>query len=430
MKFKANNPSLIILLLIFILITIILTACGSSEKTPDFWIDNIEIQVNADLSSNIKIIGLETENSINAFKRQQQEALTALTPYPTPPIYLETFEQRAGAICGFEVRNYELSAQKQIELMNTVFSPVHGFVATTKLNDSAGLKDAAECLTLDPNTGSPLTVRSLEKADNILGTEYTIELEIPIYVLDKIRTIRVIMPGNIELQSPIFPQVPREIPNPLYTYLKNDIDQYIKNNIKISSRKIGTNTIQWDVIKPEIYIYPTPTYTNYTPRPKTPVATSTSSRTPNAPTQTAIAISRQMYPTYEPELRRDTKYYSVTFIARSRQSNGLGLAFPTLILICCLLIGNEIISKIRGRNQKTLTSSDLASTRNTQKQAGKITIALLNAMAGVAGNLIAAWIQQDVITNAFTPSRVAGTVIGITLMVILIGYIEGKIDAS
>jgi membrane protein implicated in regulation of membrane protease activity len=49
---------------------------------------------------------------------------------------------------------------------------------------------------------------------------------------------------------------------------------------------------------------------------------------------------------------------------------------------------------------------------------------LLSFMVGVAGNLIAGWIQQDVWLNAFTPIRIVVTVILACLALLLIARFE------
>jgi hypothetical protein len=41
-------------------------------------------------------------------------------------------------------------------------------------------------------------------------------------------------------------------------------------------------------------------------------------------------------------------------------------------------------------------------------------------MVGVLGNLVAAWIQQDLLKNSFTPARI-GIILGLTLLGIIIG---------
>jgi hypothetical protein len=51
---------------------------------------------------------------------------------------------------------------------------------------------------------------------------------------------------------------------------------------------------------------------------------------------------------------------------------------------------------------------------------------LLSFMVGVAGNLIAGWIQQDVWLNAFTPIRIVVTVILVCLALLLIACFERR----
>jgi hypothetical protein len=50
-------------------------------------------------------------------------------------------------------------------------------------------------------------------------------------------------------------------------------------------------------------------------------------------------------------------------------------------------------------------------------------------LLGVCGNLVAAWIQQDIINNSFTPQRIGllffSTLIGIVVMVILESKMKG-----
>jgi hypothetical protein len=54
----------------------------------------------------------------------------------------------------------------------------------------------------------------------------------------------------------------------------------------------------------------------------------------------------------------------------------------------------------------------------------KIIIILLNFSAGIAGNLIAGWVQQSVWSNVFTLPRIAGTIVGVLIMLILIAILE------
>jgi hypothetical protein len=48
----------------------------------------------------------------------------------------------------------------------------------------------------------------------------------------------------------------------------------------------------------------------------------------------------------------------------------------------------------------------------------------LNFLAGLAGNLIAGWIQQDVWGNLFTPIRIGGSMVGVVLMIVLRAILE------
>ncbi|MEW5988925.1 MAG: SUMF1/EgtB/PvdO family nonheme iron enzyme, partial [Chloroflexota bacterium] len=51
---------------------------------------------------------------------------------------------------------------------------------------------------------------------------------------------------------------------------------------------------------------------------------------------------------------------------------------------------------------------------------------LLEFGAGLAGNLVAGWIQQDAWQNLFTPIRLAGTAAGAVLMLVVIAWLEGE----
>lgn len=51
-------------------------------------------------------------------------------------------------------------------------------------------------------------------------------------------------------------------------------------------------------------------------------------------------------------------------------------------------------------------------------------IFLLVALAGVAGNLLAGYIQQDVWRNIFTPERLLGTVVGLILIGLVLAFLE------
>lgn len=48
----------------------------------------------------------------------------------------------------------------------------------------------------------------------------------------------------------------------------------------------------------------------------------------------------------------------------------------------------------------------------------------LEFLAGLAGNLVAAWIQQDAWHNIFTIPRIGGTIIGVTIMLIVIAWLD------
>ena len=54
---------------------------------------------------------------------------------------------------------------------------------------------------------------------------------------------------------------------------------------------------------------------------------------------------------------------------------------------------------------------------------------LLSFLAGLAGNLIAGWIQQDIWSNLFTPARILGTALGVGLMLLAGAWLENKLPA-
>lgn len=54
----------------------------------------------------------------------------------------------------------------------------------------------------------------------------------------------------------------------------------------------------------------------------------------------------------------------------------------------------------------------------------RIIILILEFLAGLAGNLVAGWIQQDVFLDVFTPIRILGTIVGSVLMLLLIFLLE------
>jgi hypothetical protein len=51
---------------------------------------------------------------------------------------------------------------------------------------------------------------------------------------------------------------------------------------------------------------------------------------------------------------------------------------------------------------------------------------LLIFLVGLAGNLVAAWIQRDVWSNVFTPTRILVTVMGVLLTSLVIALLERK----
>ena len=54
----------------------------------------------------------------------------------------------------------------------------------------------------------------------------------------------------------------------------------------------------------------------------------------------------------------------------------------------------------------------------------RLTILLLEFAAGLAGNLVAGWIQQDAWANLFTPARLLATGAGAALMLLLVAMLE------
>lgn len=51
---------------------------------------------------------------------------------------------------------------------------------------------------------------------------------------------------------------------------------------------------------------------------------------------------------------------------------------------------------------------------------------LLTFLVGLAGNLIAGWIQQDIWSNVFTPTRIVITAVGVGLMILVIAWLENE----
>ena len=51
---------------------------------------------------------------------------------------------------------------------------------------------------------------------------------------------------------------------------------------------------------------------------------------------------------------------------------------------------------------------------------------LLSFLVGLAGNLVAGWIQQDVWSNVFTPTRILVTIVGVLLALVIIALLEKK----
>lgn len=56
----------------------------------------------------------------------------------------------------------------------------------------------------------------------------------------------------------------------------------------------------------------------------------------------------------------------------------------------------------------------------------RISISLLELIAGIAGNLIAGYIQQDLWSGIFTSGRILGTIIGAFAMILFIAGIESR----
>ena len=60
----------------------------------------------------------------------------------------------------------------------------------------------------------------------------------------------------------------------------------------------------------------------------------------------------------------------------------------------------------------------------------RITILLLEFSAGLAGNLVAGYIQQDAWQNLFTPARILGALVGAGLMLVVIALLENERNLS
>lgn len=58
----------------------------------------------------------------------------------------------------------------------------------------------------------------------------------------------------------------------------------------------------------------------------------------------------------------------------------------------------------------------------------KIVKLLLEFLSGLSGNLIAAWIQQDALLNLFTRERVLATILFAGCSILIISYIDTKIE--
>lgn len=56
----------------------------------------------------------------------------------------------------------------------------------------------------------------------------------------------------------------------------------------------------------------------------------------------------------------------------------------------------------------------------------RLVILLLEFGAGLTGNLVAGWIQQDVWSNLFTPTRLVGTLAGAGLMLFMLAWLESE----
>lgn len=54
---------------------------------------------------------------------------------------------------------------------------------------------------------------------------------------------------------------------------------------------------------------------------------------------------------------------------------------------------------------------------------------LLSFLVGLAGNLMAGWIQQDIWSNLFTPTRILGTAVGVGLTLLVIAWLEKQRSA-
>jgi HEAT repeat protein len=56
----------------------------------------------------------------------------------------------------------------------------------------------------------------------------------------------------------------------------------------------------------------------------------------------------------------------------------------------------------------------------------RLALSLLGFGAGLAGNLVAGWIQQEVFQGVFTPARIMGMVIGAGLMLLVLAWLESE----
>ena len=55
---------------------------------------------------------------------------------------------------------------------------------------------------------------------------------------------------------------------------------------------------------------------------------------------------------------------------------------------------------------------------------------ILVTFGGILGNLLAAWLQQDAWDNTFTWPRVVGTLVGLTVVLLLLAWLDRKGQAA
>ncbi len=158
------------LLTLIVLVGIHLAGCG---PVPEVWVERLEVEVNEDLSGQVRLVVLESNRSIDQRKSE------GMTPV------IDTLFTEGIASC-IDVRKQPYLVQEDAQ----------GYRASVDFSTYGELEDALSCI---PFLAQWVIFAPLQVNEDLLGVDY--ELRIELLVPELVRELRVGLPGRVDGQA-------------------------------------------------------------------------------------------------------------------------------------------------------------------------------------------------------------------------------------